>query len=153
MKKLIFCITAMMVLAACNNNGEQSGNMTANDNESSQTEMPVASPDDEGQNEWIKQTTIMSSKPRVIDFFATWCGPCKQLAPILDELEKKHEGEVIFKRIDVDQEPELAQEFHVEAIPMLMFVTPKGEYQSLMGYQEADVIEAKIAQLLNRSGN
>lgn len=151
MKKLIFCIAALMVLVACNNKSEQGNNVTANDNASGQTEMPVASPDDEGQTEWIKQTTIMSSKPMVIDFFATWCGPCKQLAPILDALEKKHKGEVIFKRIDVDQEPQLAMEFNVEAIPLLMFVTPRGEYQTLMGYQEAEVIEAKIAELLTRS--
>lgn len=142
---------ALLVLVACNNKSEQ-GNNSATD-EGNQTEMPVAGSEDKGQEEWIKQTTIMSSKPMLIDFYATWCGPCKQLSPILDELEKKHEGEVIFKRIDVDQEPELAQEFHVEAIPMLMFVTPKGEYQSLMGYQEADVIEAKIAELLTRSAN
>lgn len=153
MKNLIFYIAALMVLVACNNKSEQSSNTTANanNNASGQSEMPVASPDDEGQTEWIKQTTIMSSKPMVIDFFATWCGPCKQLAPILDALEKKHKGEVIFKRIDVDQEPQLAMEFNVEAIPLLMFVTPRGEYQTLMGYQEAEVIEAKIAELLTRS--
>lgn len=141
----------LLIVVACNTNSEQS-NDTVTD-EGNQTEMPVANSKDKGQEEWIKQTTIMSSKPMLIDFYATWCGPCKQLSPILDELEKIHEGKVIFKRIDVDQEPELAQEFHVEAIPMLMFVTPKGEYQSLMGYQEADVIEAKITELLTRSAN
>jgi len=155
MKKIIFCLTAMLVLAACNNKTENQEGNNANgiNNEAAQSEMPVASPDDEGQGEWIKQTTIMSAKPMVIDFYATWCGPCKELAPILDEIEKNHKGDVIFKRIDVDQEPELAQEFRVEAIPTLMFVTPKGEYQTIMGLQEAAVIEAKIAELLTRSAN
>ena len=145
----------MLVLAACNNKTEnqQGNNANGINNEAAQSEMPVASPDDEGQGEWIKQTTIMSAKPMVIDFYATWCGPCKELAPILDEIEKNHKGDVIFKRIDVDQEPELAQEFRVEAIPTLMFVTPKGEYQTIMGLQEAAVIEAKIAELLTRSAN
>ena len=145
----------MLVLAACNNKTENQEGNNANciNNEAAQSEMPVASPDDEGQGEWIKQTTIMSAKPMVIDFYATWCGPCKELAPILDEIEKNHKGDVIFKRIDVDQEPELAQEFRVEAIPTLMFVTPKGEYQTIMGLQEAAVIEAKIAELLTRSAN
>ena len=153
MKKIIFCLTAVLLLAACNNKTEnQNNNNTAGGEENTRSEMPVASPDDEGQTEWIKQTTIMSSKPMVIDFFATWCGPCKQLAPILDEIEKGHKGEVIFQRIDVDQEPELAQEFNVQSIPMLMFVTPKGEYQTIVGLQEPQVIEAKIAELLKRSG-
>lgn len=151
MKKILFCLTALMVLAACNSKSDNNEQQAAENNGAAQSEMPVATPDDEGQGEWIKQTTIMTSKPMVIDFYATWCGPCKQLAPILDQIEQNHKGEVIFKRIDVDQEPELAQEFRVEAIPTLMFVTPKGDYQTIMGLQEAAVIEAKIAELLTRS--
>ena len=146
-------MAALVVLVSCNSKSEQNANEAAAGDEAVKSEMPVANSEDEGQTEWIKQTTIMSSKPMVIDFFATWCGPCKELAPILDELEQKHKGNVIFQRIDVDKEPELAQEFNVEAIPMLLFVTPKGEYQSIMGYQEAPVIEAKIAELLTRSAN
>lgn len=149
MKKIIICLTAMLMLTACNNKTENQD--TTGTNDAAQSEMPVASPDDEGQDEWIKQNTIMTSKPMVIDFYATWCGPCKQLAPILDEIEKNHKGEVIFRRIDVDQEADLAQEFKVEAIPTLMFVTPKGEYQTIVGLQDADVIEAKIAELLKHS--
>lgn len=152
MKRIIFCLTAVLLLAACNNKSEnqESAGAVAED-ETTRSEMPVANPDDEGQTEWMKQTTILSSKPMVIDFFATWCGPCKQLSPILDDIEKNHKGEVIFRRIDVDQEPELAMEFQVEAIPMLMFVTPKGEYQTLVGLKEPEIIEAKIAELLKRS--
>lgn len=151
MKKIIFCLTALLMLAACNNKTENQNENNAEGAATTESTMPVASPDDEGQTEWIKQTTIMSSKPMVIDFFATWCPPCKELTPILDEIEKKHKGEVIFRRIDVDKEPELAAEFHVEAIPMLMFVTPKGEYQTIVGLQPSDVIEAKIAELLKHS--
>ena len=153
MKKLFIYMAALVVLVSCNSKSEQNANEAAAGDEAVKSEMPVANSEDEGQTEWIKQTTIMSSKPMVIDFFATWCGPCKELAPILDELEQKHKGDVIFQRIDVDKEPELAQEFNVEAIPMLLFVTPKGEYQSIMGYQETPVIEAKIAELLTRSAN
>ncbi len=152
MKKIIFCLMAVLLLAACNKKTEnQESSEAAGGNQAANSEMSVASPDDEGQTEWIKQTTIMSSKPMVIDFFATWCGPCKQLAPILDEIEQNHKGEVIFRRIDVDQEPEMAMEFGVESIPMLMFVTPKGDYQTIVGVQPAEVIEAKIAELLKRS--
>ena len=150
MKRILFCMAALMLLAACNNKTENANPSDAA-GETTQSEMPVANPDDEGQTEWIKQTTIMTSKPMVIDFFATWCGPCKELAPVLDKIEQNHKGEVMFKRVDVDQEPELALEFRVEAVPTLMFVTPKGEYQTLLGYQDESVIEAKIAELLKRS--
>ena len=152
MKKVIICLAAVLMLAACDNKTEKQVNEGANVTEqTAQNEMSDENVVNEGQDGWLKQNTIMSSKPMVIDFFATWCGPCKQLSPILEEVEKNHQGEVIFKRIDVDQETELAQEFKVEAIPMLMFVTPTGEYQTLIGLQDAAVIEAKIAELLNRS--
>ena len=99
----------------------------------------------------MKQTTLMANKPMVVDFYATWCPPCKELVPVLDQLEKKYEGKVIFQRIDVDQRPELAQEFHIDAIPMLMFITPSGEYKAIVGYQDAPVIDAQIVELLNYS--
>lgn len=150
-KRFILCMAALLVLAACNNKSEQNNAQPADANEATQSEMPTASTDDAGQSGWLKQTTLLGSKPMVVDFYATWCGPCKQLAPILEEIEQNHKGQVIFKRIDVDQEPDLASQFRVEAIPMLMFVTPKGEYQTMVGYQEAAAIEAKIAELLTRS--
>lgn len=151
MKKIFLCLIALMVLTACNNNSEQN-NKSADISLTTQKEKSTNRDSASEQGKWEKQTTIMTNKPMVVDFFATWCGPCKQLAPILDEIEKNHKGEVIFKRVDVDQEPDLAQEFRVEAIPLLLFITPTGEYQSLMGLQEPQVIEAKIADLLKRSG-
>lgn len=152
MKKIFFCLTALVVLVACNNKGEQNAdsNAAADENVTEQVETPAVTPD-ESQDGWGKQSTIVSAKPMVVDFFATWCGPCKQLEPILEEIEKNHQGEVIFQRIDVDKEPGLAQEFRIEAIPMLMFITPDGEYQTIVGLQEPEVIEAKIAELLKRS--
>ena len=151
MKKIIFCLAAVLMLAACNNKSEQDNQSATGSNEAVQSEMPATDVVTEDNGEWLKQTTIMSAKPMVIDFFASWCGPCKQLTPILDEIEQHHKGDVIFERIDIDQKPELAQEFHIEAIPMLMFITPEGEYQTIVGLEKPAVIEAKIAELLTRS--
>ena len=149
MKKIIICLAALLMFAACNNQTENQANNGEGENAAT-SEMTTTNPE-EGQDEWAKQTTIMSSKPMVVDFFATWCGPCKELAPILDEIEQNHKGEIIFKRIDVDQEPELAQEFNIQAVPTLMFITHKGEYQTIEGAVPAEVIEAKIADLLKHS--
>lgn len=151
MKMIIICLSAVLLLAACNNKTENQDNNTTVGEENVRSEMPIARPGDKGQNEWTMQTTIMSSKPMVIDFFADWCPPCKKLSPILDEIEKKYKGEVIFRRIDIDQDAKTALEFNVQSIPTLMFVTPKGEYQTIVGLEESQVIEAKIAELLKRS--
>ena len=148
MKKIIICLTALIALVACGNKTEQNDDKMAVNDETVQSEI-VASEEDQGG--WAKQTTILSSKPMVVDFFATWCGPCKELAPILEEIEQNHKGEVIFKRVDVDKVADLAREFNVEAIPMLMFITPTGEYQTLVGLQSPEIIEEKISQLLKRS--
>ena len=146
MRRIYLCLTALVLLTACNRNHNDNNPMVEN----TQSEMTTNTAEEE-QGDWAKQSTLLSSKPMVVDFFATWCGPCKELSPILDEIEKGHKGEVIFKRIDVDQEPELAQEFRVEAIPLLLFVAPNGDYQTLMGLQSPEVIEAKINELLKHS--
>ena len=147
MKKIFLCLIALMALVACNNKSE---NQNVEGNEA-QPETEAAAAVEESQDGWMKQTTLMANKPMVVDFYATWCPPCKELAPVLDQLEKKYEGKVIFQRIDVDQSPELAQEFHIDAIPMLMFITPSGEYKAIVGYQDAPVIDAQIVELLNYS--
>lgn len=147
MKKLFFCLTAIMLLASCNSSRNESETTT----DSAQAEMTDTANQAEDTGDWAQQSTLLGSKPMVVDFFATWCGPCQELSPILDEIENQHKGEVIFRRIDVDQEPEFAQEFGVQAIPMLLFVAPNGDYQSLMGLQSPEVIEAKITDLLKHS--
>ncbi len=157
MKKILICLAVMASLMACNgksgqDNGNAANEQAVTEQAEAQAEAPAAITPEESQDGWGKQSTIVSSKPMVVDFFATWCGPCKQLAPILDEIENNHKGEVIFQRIDVDQKPELAQEFNIQAIPMLMFITPSGEYQTIVGLEEPAVIEAKIAELIKRSG-
>ncbi|MBQ3731619.1 MAG: thioredoxin family protein [Muribaculaceae bacterium] len=139
MKKVFFCLATVFLLTACAPSENKNQNQSQND---------VTVTDD---GNWAQQTTIMSSKPMVVDFFATWCGPCKELAPILDEVERNHQGDVIFQRIDIDQKMDLVQEFGIEGVPTLMFITPKGEYQMLVGLQDAETIEGKIAELLKRS--
>ncbi len=65
------------------------------------------------------QEVINSDKPVLVDFFATWCGPCSVLAPILDDLDKEYEGKVNFVKVDVDQNKELASEYSIFSIPTL----------------------------------
>ena len=151
MKKFLFIVAIVMMVTACNNRTEQNQAEEAVTNEMTQDEATAEVSSEEGQDGWKRQNTIKSAKPMVVDFYATWCGPCKELEPILEEIEQNHKGDVIFERIDIDQKPELAQEFHIEAIPMLMFITPEGEYKTIVGLEKPAVIEAKIAELLTRS--
>ncbi len=65
------------------------------------------------------QEVINSDKLVLVDFFATWCGPCSVLAPILDDLDKEYEGKVNFVKVDVDQNKELASKYSIFSIPTL----------------------------------
>lgn len=98
----------------------------------------------------IQQDLIPVSGPTVVDFYATWCGPCKELTPILEKLEQKYQGRVDFMRIDVDEQPELAQAFQVESIPTLFFITPAGVVDASIGLQSEGDLEAQIQSMLSR---
>lgn len=72
-------------------------------------------------------------KPCIIDFYATWCGPCKKIAPILDELSKEYEGKVNIYKIDIDKEKELANAFGISSVPALLFCPKENQPQMVNG--------------------
>lgn len=75
----------------------------------------------------------VSKKPVVVDIYATWCGPCRRLSPILDELALEYKGKVEFYKIDLDKNRALGAAFGVQSIPMVIFIPVKGEPQVVMG--------------------
>ena len=75
----------------------------------------------------------VGDKPAIIDFHATWCGPCKQLAPVLTELAAEYGEEIYIYKVDVDKEPEIAQAFGIKSIPALLFIPQEGAPQMGQG--------------------
>src|ERR1035437_3623320 len=78
--------------------------------------------------------------PIILDFHATWCGPCKLLAPHLQAIQNKYKGKLIVYKIDVDKSPELAQKFNVDAMPTIVFMNNKS-FNSELGYREFNDLE------------
>ncbi|MBU1101309.1 MAG: thioredoxin [Bacteroidetes bacterium] len=76
----------------------------------------------EKNQEWVFE----GNKPALIDFYADWCGPCKMVAPILEELSTEYEGKIDIYKIDTEAEQELAAAFGIRSIPSLLFI-PKDE--------------------------
>lgn len=92
---------------------------------------------------------VASGKPFVIDFWAEWCGPCRSLTPIIEELAEEYEGKVVIGKCDVDQNNDLAMKFSVRNIPLVVFVKPDGQMNDkLVGAASKDAIKAKIDALL-----
>lgn len=91
-------------------------------------------------NHGIQGWKYKGKRPAIIDFYATWCGPCKQISPIMDELAKKYEGKIDFYKIDVDKAPQLSQAFGVSSIPMILFIPMEKNPQAIMGaYPKAEI--------------
>lgn len=88
------------------------------------------------------------NKPMVIDFFATWCGPCKKMAPIVEKLAEKYDGQIIVGKMDVDDNPTVTSQFGIRNIPtILFFKNGQVVYKTVGAVSEAEV-EEKMKGLL-----
>lgn len=83
----------------------------------------------EESTEWNYKEEI----PSIIDFYADWCGPCKMIAPVMEELSEIYEGRVNFYKVDVEQEQEISSVFGIRSIPSILFVPKKGGPQMVSG--------------------
>ncbi|MDY5900353.1 MAG: thioredoxin domain-containing protein, partial [Candidatus Limisoma sp.] len=86
----------------------------------------------------------------VIDFYATWCGPCRALSPLVDKAANEYAGKVDFYKVDIDKVPELAQLFGIQSIPVLLFIPVDGEPQGSMGLISDDELHQRIDSLLSK---
>ena len=90
--------------------------------------------------------TRVGNLPVILDFHATWCRPCKMLAPHLQAIQNKYKGKLIVYKIDVDKEPEIAKKFKVEAMPTIVFINSKTSYKTELGYRDLNEFEALVKQ-------
>jgi thioredoxin len=80
-----------------------------------------------------KDWKFEGNKPAVIDFYADWCGPCKMVAPILDELATEFDGKIDIYKVDTETERELAGAFGIQSIPSILFIPQNGQPQMAQG--------------------
>lgn len=95
-----------------------------------------------------KEWKFEGELPCIIDFYADWCGPCKMVAPILEELSKEYAGKINIYKIDTEKEQELASVFGIRSIPSLLFVPKDGQPQMAMGALPKEAFKDAISSVL-----
>lgn len=85
---------------------------------------------------------LKGDKPVVCDFFATWCGPCKMLAPVMEQASQQFDGKAVFVKVDIDKEPELAVRYGIMSIPLVCVFKNGEEVGKSLGYMsKSEAIE------------
>ncbi|HHX31700.1 MAG: thioredoxin [Bacteroidales bacterium] len=99
---------------------------------------------EETPDKWV----YLGDKPAIIDFYADWCGPCKMIAPILEELAAEYEGQIYIYKVDTEAEQQLAGEFGIRSIPSILFVPMGEDPQMAQGALPKDAFKQAIEEVL-----
>ena len=98
-----------------------------------------------------KEFKYKGNKPAIVDFYADWCGPCRKLSPILEEIAAEQKGKVYIYKVNTDKNPEIAKAFDIRALPTLIFFPKKGEPVTIKGFQSKEgIIEYINTTLLKK---
>lgn len=152
---VVFAITSTLI--GCSNKGEKSSNTTETNNNKTEENMSKKTINltraeflekvanfEETPDKWV----YLGDKPAIIDFYADWCGPCKMIAPILEELAAEYEGQIYIYKIDTEAEQQLAGEFGIRSIPTILFVPMGEEPQMTQGALPKDTFKKVIEEVL-----
>lgn len=90
----------------------------------------------------------LGKKPAIVDFTATWCGPCRSIAPILEELAKEYEGQIVVYKVDVDNCRDVATAFGISSIPAVLYIPLDGEPSMTIGARNKSKFQSEIDKIL-----
>ncbi len=99
-------------------------------------------------DENFKAEALETNLPVVVDFWAVWCGPCRMIAPVIEELAAAYDGKVKVGKLDVDSNPQTAVTYGVRSIPTVLFLKDGKVVDTIIGAQSKAVFEQKVQKLL-----
>lgn len=96
----------------------------------------------------FQQQVLDSKEPVLVDFSATWCGPCKMMGPVLEQMSAEYEGKAKVFKIDIDQAMELAQKYEVMSVPNMIFFKDGKQVDQVIGVVPVDTLKEKMNRLV-----
>uniref|UniRef100_A0A1L8E071 Putative thioredoxin mitochondrial n=2 Tax=Nyssomyia neivai TaxID=330878 RepID=A0A1L8E071_9DIPT len=102
------------------------------------------------QEEFTEKVT-KSTTPVIVDFFATWCGPCKMLTPRIESIIQENDGKISLLKVDVDEHSDLALDYDVSSVPVLVAFNKGKEENRIIGLQDTDKLRKWVGDVVNKS--
>ena len=150
--KAIILISLCLVFLLSNCNAGNPGKIANNTNTSTSGSVIVLTNQIFKQKifnyEINKQWEFEGTLPVIIDFYASWCGPCRQLSPKVEEIAKKYAGKIIVYKVDTDAEPLLSKNMGIQSLPTLLFIPVKGKPSATKGAISKEALVNAIHEVL-----
>lgn len=104
--------------------------------------------DDFKTNIFDTEDNYINNKPTILDFSAVWCGPCKQMLPIVKELSNEYDGQVDIYKVDIEEEEDLTTKFGIRSVPTFLFINKNGQQQRVSGSMSKEKMKNYIDGLI-----
>jgi len=127
-KTALTAMATVLLFAACGNAGANTAEKKTDKNVVELNSETFNKKVYDLKEEYLK---YLGNKPAIVDFTASWCGPCQRIAPILEELAKEYKGDIVIYKVDIDKERALAQAFNVSSVPAVLYI-PMGDADPVM---------------------
>ena len=143
---------AILMTVACGNSNAKSDNRNKDTKETVKVSA-VKELTDAEFNKLVYDVTsqdlkYLGDKPAIVDFTAKWCGPCQRISPILDELSKEYEGEIVIYKVDIDKCQKLAHAFGVSSVPAILYIPLDNQSAMTIGARDKTKFKSEIDSIL-----